>query len=316
MSRAVVAGGGGFIGHHLGKKLKKEGKWVRGVDVKYPDADWKECFDEFLILDLTNPDYCKKAVAGMEEVYQLAANMGGMGFIHSAETEIMHDNVLINLNMIQAAVEEGVKKYFFSSSVCMYRNMKVGEKELTEEEAYPAMPDNEYGWEKLYSERLILTYGRHYPIKIRIARFQNTYGPEGTYSGGREKAPAALCRKAILADKSIEVWGDGNAVRSYTYIDDLVEGIILIMNFDLQEPINIGNPQYHTVDELAREAIKISGKNLKIEHVKGPVGVESRNFSNKKIYSLGWSAKWPLEKGLVETYDWIESEINKSKTNT
>ena len=252
MKRALVCGAGGFIGSHLVKKLKKEGFWVRGVDIKNPEFS-PTAADEFMLLDLREKQNAEKAVSGpLDEVYQLAADMGGMGFIHSAETEIMRNSVLININMTHAAAEAKIPRYFFSSSVCVYRDMKEGEPEMTEEEAYPALPDNEYGWEKLYSERMALAYGRRYGMKIRIARFQNCYGPEGTWTGGREKAPAAICRKIAEAKDggTIEAWGDGTAIRSYTYIDDMLEGIYLLMHSEIKVPTNIGCPQYVSVQEL------------------------------------------------------------------
>ena len=230
---------GGFIGGHLVKKLKKEGLWVRGVDIKQPEFAPTQA-DEFLQLDLRQPENCQAALtiaAGtFDEVYQLAADMGGMGFIHSAETEIMHNSALINIHMTHTAAELGVPRYFFSSSVCVYRDMQPGEPEMTEAGAIPANPDNEYGWEKLYSERVAMAYARRYGMQVRIARFQNCYGPEGTWRGGREKAPAAICRKVaeVPDGGTIEVWGDGTAIRSYTYVADMVEGIYLLMHSDLE----------------------------------------------------------------------------------
>jgi len=217
--------------------------------------------------------------------------------------------------MIDAACRVGVKKYFFSSSVCVYRDMKKGEPELKEEDAFPAMPDNEYGWEKLYSERMITTFGRYYKIPIRIARFQNTYGPMGTWQGGREKAPAALCRKVAQAEDEIEVWGDGTAIRSYTYIDDLIDGIRRLMDSELSGPTNIGYPKYYTVDELAKIIMQVAGKDLKIKHIEGPVGVKSRNFSNDKIYKTGWQPKWDLVDGIKPTYEWIRSQVEAKYNN-
>jgi len=317
MKKILVCGAGGFIAHHLAKRLVKEGNWVRGVDLKTPLFSKTACQD-FKILDLREHNNCQKALTidgGFDEVYQLAADMGGMGFIHNAELNIIRNNVLINVNMIHEAAESKVKKYFFSSSVCIYRDMKPGEGELTEEEAYPAMPDNEYGWEKLYSERVLLTYARHCPIEARIARFQNCYGPEGTWEGGREKAPAAICRKVAEAKDGgeVEVWGNGSAIRSYTYIDDMVDGILRLVNSEIKTPVNIGNPEYVSVDELVNCAIEISGKKLSIKHVEGPVGVQSRNFSNAKIYSLGWKSNFPLKKGLKITYDWILEQVEKKQ---
>jgi len=251
-------------------------------------------------------------------VYQLAADMGGMGFIHSAETEIMHNSALINIYMTDQAARVGVPRYFFSSSVCVYRDMQPGEPEMTEAEAVPANPDNEYGWEKLYSERVALAYARRYGMQVRIARFQNCYGPEGAWTGGREKAPAAMCRKvAEIADGgTIDVWGDGSAVRSYTYVSDMVDGIFLLMHSGLDGAVNIGCPQYVTVDELAQMAARVAGKQVHIKHVDGPVGVQSRNFSNERIYSAGWQAKIYLEDGIRSTYPWIEAQVRAARAGS
>ncbi len=314
MKKALVCGAGGFIGGHLVKKLRPEGYWVRGVDIKR--HEWSpDAADEFLQLDLRVEENCKAALTvdggTFDEVYQLAADMGGMGFIHSAETEIMHNSALINIYMTDWAARLNVPRYFFSSSVCVYRDMKPGEPEMTEAEAIPAHPDNEYGWEKLYSERVAEAYERRYGMQVRIARFQNCYGPEGTWTGGREKAPAAMCRKVAEAKDgdAIEVWGDGSAVRSYTYVGDMVDGIYRLMQSDLHGAVNIGCPQYVTVDELATEVIKQSGKQLTIKHVPGPIGVQSRNFSNARIYSLGWQAKVFLEDGIRLTYPWVAEQV-------
>lgn len=318
MKRALVCGGGGFIGGHLIKKLKNEDYWVRGVDIKR--HEWSpHVADEFLLLDLRKEESCQAAlgVTGgtFDEIYQLAADMGGMGFIHSAETEIMHNNVLINLYMTDLAARMGVPRYFFSSSVCVYRDMKPGEPEMTEGEAIPAHPDNEYGWEKLYSERLAMAYERRYGMQVRIARFQNCYGPEGTWTGGREKAPAAICRKVAEAEDggTIEIWGDGTAIRSYTYVSDMVDGIYLLMHSDLHGPVNIGCPLYVTVDELAMTVARVSGKRINLKHVPGPVGVQSRNFSNERIYSLGWQARVLLAEGIGFTYPWVEAQVKASE---
>jgi len=248
-------------------------------------------------------------------VYQLAADMGGMGFISTAECEIMHNNVLINVYMTHAAASRKVRRYFYSSSVCVYRDMKPGEPEMHEDEAIPANPDNEYGWEKLYAERVAQAYGRRYGMQVRIARFQNCYGPEGTWTGGREKAPAAICRKvAEVGDGgTIPVWGDGTAVRSYTYVDDLVEGVYMLMQSDLEGPVNIGCPQYVTVKELVDTVAEVAGKRIHVQWVEGPVGVQSRNFSHARIYSLGWRAKVFLKEGIGYTYPWIEAQVRSHR---
>ena len=314
MKRALVCGAGGFIGGHLVKKLKREGYWVRAVDIKLHEWSPNAGADEFLQLDLRVKANCEQALtrpAGQfDEVYQLAADMGGMGFIHSAETEIMYNSALINLYMVRTASDLNIPRYFFSSSVCVYRDMQPGEPEMTEAQAIPAHPDNEYGWEKLYSERLALAYERNTGMQVRIARFQNCYGAEGAWRGGREKAPAAMCRKIAAAPDggTIEVWGDGTAVRSYTHVNDMVAGIYLLMQSDLHGAVNIGCPQYVTVDELALAVAKVAGKQITIQHIQGPVGVQSRNFSNERIYSLGWQPKVYLEDGLQLTYPWIEAQ--------
>jgi len=314
MKKALVCGAGGFIAGHLVKKLKGLGYWVRGVDIK-PHEWAPDSADEFMLLDLRIEDNCTEALTlsqgEFDEVYQLAADMGGMGFIHAAETEIMHNSVLINVYMTDLAAKMGVPRYFFSSSVCVYRDMKHGEPEMTEAQAVPANPDNEYGWEKLYSERLAQAYERRTSMQVRIARFQNCYGPEGTWTGGREKAPAALCRKvAVIPDGgTIEVWGDGSAVRSYTFVSDMVDGIYLLMQSDLHGAANIGCPEYVSVDELAQTVARVAGKKINIKHVEGPVGVQSRNFSNARIYSLGWTSKVSVEEGIRRTYPWIEAQV-------
>jgi len=227
----------------------------------------------------------------------------------------MRNSALINIHMIDTAAKVGVPRYFFSSSVCVYRDMQPGEPEMTEDEAVPANPDNEYGWEKLYAERMTQTYSRHYPIKVRIARFQNCYGPEGTWTGGREKAPAAICRKVaeVKDGGTIEVWGDGTAIRSYTYVSDMVDGIYMLMQSDLEGAVNIGCPQYVSVDELVATVAEVSGKEIHIEHIDGPVGVHSRNFSNARIYSLGWRAKVFLKEGISLTYPWIEAQVKATQ---
>jgi len=318
MKTALVCGAGGFIGGHLVKKLKREGYWVRGVDIKEHEFAPTQA-DEFLLLDLREEANCRQALSlnggTFDEVYQLAADMGGMGFIHSAECEIMHNSALINIHMIHNAAQMGVGRYFFSSSVCVYRDMQPGEPEMTEEEAIPANPDNEYGWEKLYAERMAMAYERNRGLPVRIARFQNCYGPEGTWTGGREKAPAAICRKIVEVEDggTIEVWGDGTAIRSYTYVDDMVDGIYRLMQSDLRGPVNIGSPQYVSVNELVATVAEVAGKRIHVRHVEGPVGVHARNFSNARIYSLGWRAQYDLRAGIERTYPWIEAQVKAAQ---
>ena len=314
--KALVCGAGGFIPHHLVHRLIGEGYWVRGVDIKEPEFSATEA-DDFQLLDLRDPEQCAKAVnvpGGFDEVYQLAADMGGMGFIHSAECEIMRNNALININTVDACAQAGVGRYFYSSSVCIYRDMEIGEPEIDEEAAYPALPDNEYGWEKLYSERTVMAYGRRFEFPTRILRFQNTFGPLGTWTGGREKAPAAMCRKVAEAPDGgeVEVWGDGTAVRSYTYVDDLVDGIRIIMDSDENRPCNIGNPEYVSVDELLTIVADVAGKTVVANHIDGPVGVMSRNFSNARIEALGWKARVDTRAGIKKTYPWIAGQVGQA----
>jgi GDP-D-mannose 3',5'-epimerase len=319
MKKTLVCGAGGFIGSHLVKRLKKEEHWVRGVDLKYPEFS-ETAADEFLILDLRDQKNCEKAVRTAEdqpfdEVYQLAADMGGMGFIESAECEIMRNSALINIHMIHASASKGIERYFFSSSACVYRDMEPDEPELSEDDAYPALPDNEYGWEKLYAERMAMAYGRRFGMKVRIARFQNTYGPEGTWQGGREKAPAALSRKIaeIQDEGTIEVWGDGTAMRAYTYIDDLLDGIMLLMHSDLEDGVNIGRKEYVSVDGLVHVIADAAGKKVNVKHIKGPMGVKARNFRNDRIRSIGWESKISLREGIARTYPWVRDQVEASR---
>jgi GDP-D-mannose 3',5'-epimerase len=319
VKRALVCGSGGFIGGHLVKRLQAEGTWVRGVGLKEPQFATTEA-DEVLPLDLREPESAEAAVdlgsERFDEVYQLAADMGGMGFIHAAETEILRNSVLINVHMVDAAARAGVPRYFFASSVCVYRDMEPGEDELGEDDAYPAAPDNEYGWEKLYSERLVRAYGRRHGFAARVARFENCYGPDGAWRGGREKAPAAICRKVAEAPDggSIEIWGDGSAVRSFVYVDDLVEGIVTLMRSDLDVPANIGTSELVTVDELALLVAALAGKDLKLVHVDGPVGVKGRNFSHARIEGLGWRPRFSLREGLARTYPWVAEQVRRAAT--
>ncbi len=314
MKRVLVCGAGGFIGGHLVQRLKSEGCWVRGVDIKEHEFR-KLPSDEFLLLDLRVEENCVKALTldcgNFDEVYQLAADMGGMGFIHAAECEIMHNSALINIHMVHNSAAMGVPRYFFSSSACVYRDMKPGEAEMKESEALPARPDNEYGWEKLYAERVAQAYSRRCGMAVRIARFQNCYGPQGTWTGGREKAPAAMCRKVAEVEDGgvIEVWGDGSAIRSYTYVDDMVDGIYRLMHSDLEGPANIGCPQYVSVEELVETVCAVAGKKVRIQYVPGPVGVQSRNFSNERMYSIGWTPRVFLREGIQRTYPWIEAQV-------
>ena len=319
--KALVCGAGGFIGSHLVKRLKQDGYWVRGADLKYPEFS-ETAADDFKILDLRELTNCEKVLElgpgeSIDEVFQLAADMGGMGFIQTAECEIMRNSALININMIHASAKNAVGRYFFSSSACVYRDMAPDELELTEEDAYPSQPDNEYGWEKLYAERMAMAYGRKFHLPVRIARFQNCYGPEGTWTGGREKAPAALCRKVAEASDggTIEVWGDGTAMRAYTFIDDMVDGIIMLIHSNLENGVNIGRKEYVSVDELVRTVAEAAGKNIHIQHILGPVGVGARNFTDERIKSLDWESKISLKEGISRTYPWIKSQVDKSRNS-
>lgn len=319
MKKALVCGAGGFVGTHLVRRLKKEGYFVRGVDIKKPDFS-KTAADEFKLLDLRVKENCQKALkinGGFDEVYQLAADRGGAGYMVPKETEMMYSNVLINTYIIDEAVKANVKKYFFSSSVCIYRDMKVGEKVITEKDAYPAHPENEYGWEKLYTERMILAYARKYKTKVRIARFHTTFGPEGTWEGLKPKAADDLCRKAAMAKDGtfLEVWGDGKAVRCFTYIEDLINGIRTLMKSKIDEPVNLGSNEYVEVNKLAEYVIAASGKNLKIKHIDGPVGVKARNFSDKLIKSTGWKSKWKLKDAIKIHYNWVKEQVDKKYPN-
>ncbi len=316
MKTSVICGAGGFIGYHLTGLLKRQGYWVRGVDLKHPEFAASPA-DEFLTLDLRNPESCRRAVSingvAADEVYQLAADMGGMGFIHSAECEIMTNSALVNLHMINAAADAGVSRYFFSSSACVYRDQKIGEEHISEQDAYPALPDNEYGWEKLYAERTALAFARNRGIEVRIARFQNCFGPYGTWRGGREKAPAAICRKVAMAEDGgeIEVWGDGTALRCYTYVEDLCAGVHALMQSDLRKPTNIGTEEIVSVNGLVDAVARVAGKEIQIRHVDGPVGVLARYHTIDRIRSTGWGARYSLEDGIKTTYPWIQRQVQQ-----
>ncbi|MFN8095003.1 MAG: NAD-dependent epimerase/dehydratase family protein [Vicinamibacteria bacterium] len=316
---ALVGGAGGFIGSHLVKRLVKDGYWVRGADQKRTEFSPTAAHD-FQVVDLRDAAGCEAVVRTpsgepFDEVYQLAADMGGMGFIHSAECEIMRNSCLINLNMTHAAANAGVKRYLFSSSACVYRDMTADEPELPETEAYPAMPHNEYGWEKLYAERTAAAYGRRTGMVVRLARFQNCYGPEGTWRGGREKAPAAMCRKIAEIENggTVEVWGDGTAMRAYTFVDDMVDGIVTLMHSSLEGGVNIGRREYVSVDELATLVAEVAGKKIVIKHVDGPVGVKARNFVCERIESVGWRSKVSLREGISRTYPWIKAQVEAAR---
>ncbi len=320
-TKVLVTGAGGFIGSHLVKRLKKEGCWVRGVDLKYPEFAETEA-DDFIIGDLRDPEICRYITdIRFDEVYQLAADMGGAGFVFTGENDadIMHNSAMINLNMLEACYKRNIKRIFYSSSACMYpeyNQMDPENPKCSEDSAYPAAPDSEYGWEKLFSERLYLAYNRNYGMEVRIARYHNIFGPEGTWQGGREKAPAALCRKVAEAEDGgfIEVWGDGKQTRSFLYIDECLEGTIRLMRSDFTGPVNIGSEEMVTINQLAKMIIEISGKNLSVKNVPGPLGVRGRNSDNRLIEEkLGWKPSMPLKKGLEITYAWVKEQVEKSK---
>ena len=314
---AVVAGAGGFIGHHMVNYLKNEDYWVRGVDIKTPEYG-ETAADEFEVLDLREYENCLKASRGADVVYQLAADMGGIGFITENHADVARNNVLINVHMLEAARESEVERFFYSSSACiypMYRQNTPDVENLKEEHAYPAEPEEGYGWEKLNSEKLCQYYTEDKGLPTRVARFHNVYGPLGTYDGGREKAPAAICRKVALAEDGgeIEVWGDGLQTRSFMYVDDCVEGIYRMTESDYSPPLNLGTDVLITVNDLVDLVSKIAGKSLTKNHdVTAPQGVRGRNSDNSKLRdTLGWEPKIDLEEGLRRTYSWIEEQLVK-----
>jgi nucleoside-diphosphate-sugar epimerase len=320
--RILVGGAGGFIGGHLVKRLKAEGFWVRGADIKRHEYSETQA-DEFLTGDLCDQNVAKAAVEDIDEVYQLAADMGGAGYIFTGEHDaaVMYNSATINLNVLEFGRRAGVRRFFYSSSACMYpeyNQLDPDNPQCAEESAYPAAPDSEYGWEKLFSERLYLSYKRNYPVAVRIARFHNIFGPEGTWNGGREKAPAAICRKVASAapDGDIEIWGDGRQTRSFLYIDECIEGVRRLMDSDFSGPVNIGSDEMVTVNKLAELVMEIAGKKLTLRHIPGPLGVRGRNSDNRLIREkLGWSPSRPLREGLEKTYQWIAGQVKASGTN-
>ena len=319
MKTALVCGAGGFIGSHLVKKLKKEKFWVRGIDLKMPEYS-KSSADEFIVGDLRKPEVCQKILnKSFNEVYQLAADMGGAGYIFTGEHDacVMHNSATINLNIAHYGQKAGIKKIFYSSSACIYpaeNKTDPNNPNCAENSAYPANPDSEYGWEKLFSERMYLSFYRNYGLQVRIARFHNIFGPEGTWKGGKEKAPAAICRKVAETPESgeIEIWGDGKQTRSFLYIDECLNGIRHLMDSNFTGPVNIGSEEMISINDLAKMIMKIADKKLKIKHIKGPLGVRGRNSDNKLIFEkLGWKPSKPLIEGIKKTYKWIEEQICK-----
>ena len=312
----LVTGAGGFIGSHLVTYLKDKGYWVRGVDLKYPEFSVTDA-DEFQIGDLRRWENCLKATEGIDEVYALAADMGGMGFISCHHAEILHNNSLINIHTLDAARENGVKRYLYTSSACIYPEHLQEATNVTplkESDAYPAMPQDAYGWEKLVTERLCTHYREDYGLETRIVRFHNIFGEKGTWEGGREKAPAAMCRKVATAkltgNHEIEIWGDGEQTRSFCYIDDCLEGIYRLMRSDFNEPLNLGQDRMVTINELADIVANAAGVSITKKHVDGPQGVRGRNSDNTLLRKvLGWEPEISLEQGLAKTYQWIEEQV-------
>ena len=320
-NRVLVNGAGGFIGGHLVNRLKAEGKWVRAVDLKQHEYATLPA-DEYILGDLRDPAVARRVVEDIDEVYQLAADMGGAGYLFTGDNDasVMHNSATINLNTLELGVQAGVKRFFYSSSACIYpeRNQRDPENpKCSEESAYPAAPDSEYGWEKLFSERLYFAYQRNRGIQVRVARFHNVFGPQGTWSGGREKVPAAVCRKVAEAPEGgeIEIWGDGLQTRSFLYIDECLEAVSRLMNSDFAGPVNIGSEEMVTINQLAEMAMSIAGKKLSIRHIEGPLGVRGRNSDNRLIRErLGWAPSRPLREGMEKTYEWICAQVEAART--
>jgi GDP-D-mannose 3',5'-epimerase len=317
-TKVLVTGAGGFIGNHLVKFLQERGYWVRGADIKYPEFNTTTA-DEFELLDLRRWDNCLQATRGIDEVYALAADMGGMGFISKYHAQILHNNILINTHTLDAARVNGVKRYFYTSSACVYPEYRQNEANVTplkEEDVFPAQPQDAYGWEKLITEQLCLRYREEYGLETRIVRFHNIFGPFGTWDGGREKAPAALSRKIAIAkltgNHEIEIWGDGEQTRSFCYIDDCLNGIYRLMRSDHHEPLNLGQDRLVTINQLADIIAEVAGIKIAKKHIPGPQGVRGRNSDNTRLRQvLGWEPEISLEQGLAHTYAWIEQQVSR-----
>src|SRR5713101_4071729 len=322
MIKVLITGAGGFIGHHLVTYLKREGYWVRGVDVKMPEFRADDA-DQFLIRDLRRLENCMEITEGVDEVYALAADMGGMGFISSNHARILYNNATINFHTLEAARINQVQRYLYASSACVYPEYRQTETAVTplkEEHAYPAQPQDAYGWEKLITERLCTHYREDYGIETRIVRFHNIFGPLGTWDGGREKAPAAMCRKVAFAkltgNPQIEIWGDGLQTRSFCYIDDCLDGLMRLMASDYREPLNLGQDRLVTINQLADMVCAIAGVSLAKRHVPGPQGVRGRNSDNSRLRQvLGWEPQISLEDGLARTYEWIETQVRRTHSS-
>ena len=321
MKTALVCGAGGFIGSHLVKHLKREGFWVRGIDLKYPEFSETEA-DDFVIADLREAENCRVLIdRRFDEVYQLAADMGGAGYIFTGEHDaaIMHNSATINLNILETCKNRNIRRIFYSSSACMYPEYNQTDPSAPvtrEDSAYPAAPDSEYGWEKLFSERLYLAYNRNYGMQTRVARYHNIFGPEGTWRGGKEKAPAAIARKVAEAssDGCIEMWGDGEQTRSFLYIDECIEGTLRLTRSSFEGPVNIGSDEMVSINKLASLMMEVANKSLRINHIPGPLGVRGRNSHNELIgKKLGWRPRLPLKTGLANLYPWIEEQVAKAR---
>jgi len=323
MKKALVCGAGGFIGSHMVKRLKQEGFWVRGTDLKYPRYEPTPA-DDFIVGDLRDPGFCRQVIdQKFDEIFQFAADMGGAGFIFvgTHDADIMHNSATVNLNILDACHKRNNNHIFYSSSACMYPEYNQTDPDnpnCEEASAYPAMPDSEYGWEKLFSERLYLAFGRNYGMKVRVARYHNIFGPLGSWKDGREKAPAALCRKVAMAPDGgeIEIWGDGKQTRSFMFIDECLEGTLRLTRSDWTGPVNIGSDEMVTINQLAEMIIGISGKKLSIKHIDGPLGVRGRNSDNRLIEKkLEWRPSNPLIDGVRATYQWINQQVSANKAD-